>query len=92
MSEEESKRNFLNCFLDLQRAAVSFYLDPYGSNHKVFLIHAKKILESLKTQKSKNFLSKISQLEREVLTVGKDKFQIMNLADKILTTGILLRT
>jgi len=91
MSDSPLKQINQNCFMDLQRAATSFYLNPRGNTHKVFLSHAKKILNDLKNKKADSVLLKISQLEKEISVFGKDESQIRNLADKILTTGILLR-
>lgn len=91
MPDSPLKQINQNCFMDLQRAAVSFYLNPRGKNHKIFLTHAKKILDGLKNKKADTFFLKISQLEKEISVFGKDESQIRNLADKILTTGILFK-
>ena len=90
MSEEERQKNYYNCFLDLRRSAVAFYLNPGGSTHRIFLTHAKKILSGINSDKAKKFMEMISSLEDKFSNITMEKTEKVNLADKILTTGILM--
>jgi len=89
MSEDELKKNFLNCFMDLQRAAISFYQNPQGKTHLIFLNHAQGILEKIKDEKARHFVAIISQLKDK--TSHPSEKQKKYLADEILTAGILLK-
>lgn len=83
------REQVLNCSLDLQRSAVSFYLNPQGRTHRVFLLHALGILRGLNTAKARKFLPRLEKLEKMNLSV--DDIQIKRIADDILTLGILLK-
>lgn len=85
------KEKFNNCFLDLQRSAVAFYLNPEGKTHQVFLKHARGILAKIKERKAREFSARIAQIEKEVIHPPQDKNKRINLADKILTLGCLLK-
>jgi hypothetical protein len=88
--KKTAKEQFNHCFLDLQRAAVSLSLNPSGKTHLIFLKHAQKILKALKTPEAKNYLSQISQIEKQIPFSGKEK-KTKYLSDKILTLGILMK-
>ncbi|MBI2103589.1 hypothetical protein HYT59_01135 [Candidatus Woesebacteria bacterium] len=79
------------CYLDLRRAAVSFYKAPQGSAHEEFMTHALKILNQLKEKKLEKFKKEIVSLRRATSKSNYSERERMNIADKILTTGILLR-
>ena len=79
-----SQDDILNCYTDLNRSAVSLYLNPHGQNHLIFLSHAIKIL---KNNKYRNILLKIQKKLNSKLLIK----EIPYLADQILTTGILLK-
>lgn len=78
-------------FLDLQRAAVSFYLNPKGKTHCVFLDHAQKVLGSMESIKAKKFSQRILQIEKEMNRLPMRKNKVRTLADEILTLGIILK-
>lgn len=80
-----------NCFLDLQRAAVSFYFNPKGKTHQIFLKHARKILEEMKSIKARKFSDRIFQIEKATTHSSKNRVEARNLADKMLTLGLLLK-
>lgn len=86
-----SKQNLLayNFFLDLQRAATSFYLNPQGKTHQVFLNHAQKTLRNFKSKNGKIFSDKLFQIIKNVNYANEKNRQY--LADQILTLGILLK-
>ena len=88
-NKQSSKKDFSNCFLDLQRAAIAFYLNPRGKTHQVFLKHAQKILRKIKGVKARKLSTKILQIEREIAFLPKDNIKVRNLADKMLTFGLL---
>jgi len=78
-----------NCALDLQRAAYWYYLNPKGKTHFIFIQHALMVLEKLKNNSSaKAALEKIKEIKKELLTFRRANIY---LADKILTTGCLLK-
>jgi len=89
MSGKELKINLLNCYSDLQRAAIAFYLNPRGNNHQVFLSHACQILKKVSGRKAKVFGKLIALLAKKVDLAPEN--QKINFADKILTTGILIK-
>lgn len=89
MSDKDLKKSFLNCYSDLQRAATAYLLNPKGSSHLVFLAHSRKILEKISRKQTKYFGSLINSLERQAPLVKED--QKIYFADKILTTGILIK-
>ena len=91
LTPEELEEKLNNCILDLQRSAVSFYFNPKGKTHKIFMQHAKKILAGIKSQKAREFSTRISQMEKETTHFSKNKRARINLADKILTLGCLLK-
>jgi len=92
MSDKQNlKEKFNNCFLDLQRSAVSFYFNPEGKTHQVFLKHARKILEKTKDKKAREFSARIFEIEKKTLHPPQDKNKRINLADEILTLGCLLK-
>jgi len=92
MSNKQSlKEKFRHCFTDLQRSAMAFYLKPKGKTHLIFLQHARKILLETKNKKAREFSNKIFQLEKETTRPLKNKREKINLADKILTLGCLLK-
>ncbi len=72
-----SPKDLLNCYTDLNRSAVSLYLNPQGQNHLIFLNHAIKII---KINKYKNQLIKIQKQLHQKLS----KKEISYLADQIL--------
>lgn len=82
-----SKRDLQNCFLDLQRAAVSFYLNPKGESYWIFLNHAYKILKEKK--RSAKFTKQIKTLMKRSAQAKKE--DVINLADEMLTLGLLLK-
>lgn len=86
------KENLLNCSLDLQRSAVSFYLNPQGRTHRVFLLHALRILRELNIAAVRKFLPKVKELGKETNLPAYDANQVKKIADDILTLGILLKT
>jgi len=72
-----------DCFLDLQRAATSLYLNPQGKNHLVFLEHAQKIADG-------DLSTAISKLQKEASsTIAAE--ESARVADEILTLGIMLK-
>ena len=75
------KTKLLNCYQDLQRAAVALLRYPTGSTHKIFLNHAVSILRELGDSRIK-----MIQKVRVKLNSKLDKKRI---ADKILTAGLL---
>jgi len=78
-----------NCALDLQRAACWYYLNPKGKTHFIFIEHALAVLEKLKNNSTaKKALEKIEEIKRELLISRQPNIY---LADKILTTGCLLK-
>lgn len=81
------KKVLQNCFLDLQRAAVSFYLHPQGKTYAIFLQHAYKILK--KKKKLSKFAKQIKTLVKKTAQ-AKEK-EVINLADEMLTLGLLLK-
>ncbi len=85
------KEKLNNCFLDLQRSAVSFYLNPDGETHQIFLQHAQKILREIKDKKSQGFSVRISQLVKETSHLPQNKSERIKVADKILTLGCLVK-
>jgi hypothetical protein len=87
-----ANRDVLNCYLDLSRAATCFYLKPTGKNHLVFLKHGKKILKGINDRKAQGLYRRLTDIEKEVsIVVPSQKKRIINLADRILTLGILLK-
>lgn len=82
-----NKRDLQNCFLDLQRAAVSFYLNPKGESYWIFLNHAYKILKGRK--KLAKFAKQIKELKKKSSQAKKE--EVVNLADEMLTLGLLLK-
>jgi len=92
MSDKQNLREkFNNCFLDLQRSAVSFYLNPEGKTHQVFLKHARRTLARIRNKKAREFSARISQIEKQTAHPSQDKNKRTNLADKILTLGCMLK-
>jgi len=91
LNKQNLEEKLNHCFLDLQRAAMAFYLKPKGKTHLIFLQHARKILSGIKNQKAREFSNKIFQLEKETTHPLKNKREKINLADKILTLGCLLK-
>lgn len=81
------KKDLQNCFLDLQRAAVSFYLHPEGKTWRIFLNHAYKILQEKKGLEK--FVKQLRKIERKIVQAKRK--DMINLADEILTLGILLK-
>lgn len=82
------KNQLNNCFLDLKRAALWYYLNPKGRTHKIFLRHARKILSKQNVPLARKFLGEILKIEKEV---SKSSARNIYLADKILTIGCLLK-
>lgn len=78
-----SKKILNNVAMDLQRAAVAFWFRPEGKTSRVFLRHARQIAGRYSRQ--------ISQLERQASRPPVDRQAVINLADKMLTLGCLLR-
>lgn len=87
----DHQNDFYNCFSDLQRSALSYYQNPQGKNHLVFLAHAKKILANIRNEKAKKFLQRISLIEKKIIFPVKDFNQRKNIADEILTLGCLMK-
>ena len=88
MSDADKK--LLNCYTDLNRAAVSLKLAPRSSCYKMFVDHALKILRSMKEDTRKRFDLPVQagiEIER---TVGS-KLDSERKADKLLTIGLLLK-
>lgn len=84
MSKEE-KNLRLNCFMDFYRAAVWFYKNPKGSTHWLFFQHGRKLLKQLGDRR---LIEKVGKIAQELkITKKKD----INLADRILTFGIMLK-
>jgi len=78
-----------NCALDLQRAAYWYYLNPKGKTHFIFIEHALAVLEKMKNiSRVRKMLEKIKEIKKELLTSYEANIY---LADKILTTGCLLK-
>ncbi len=80
-----------NCFSDLDRAATSFYLDPKGENHAIFLSHALKIIQEINDTNLGIFKNKILTFKRLTSKNKLSKKERLNIADEILTTGVLLK-
>ena len=80
----------LNCSADLQRSAMSFYLNPQGQTHRVFLSHALGILRGLNTTKARKFLTRLKRVGKE-MNFSADDAQVKRVADDILTLGLLLK-
>jgi len=80
-------KDLQNCFLDLKRAATSFYLNPKGKSWQIFLDHARQILEEKKD--FGDYITKLKDIKEKAVNVKKR--EIVNLADKMLTHGIILR-
>lgn len=78
------RNDILNCYTDLNRSAVSLYLNPHGQNHLIFLNHAIKNLKILKYKKT------LVKIQKKLHQKFSQK-EIPYLADQILTTGILLK-
>lgn len=91
MSDKALKRALMNCFLDLQRAAVAFYQAPNGSTHQIFLHHSLKILDGIENKKIKKIATKVRQFAQKTASAPTSKNEVKNLADKILTLGLLLK-
>jgi len=91
LNDKQVKEKFYHCFSDLQRSATSYYFNPQGKNHLVFLKHAKKILRSIGNKKAHLFTSKITKIEKEITSRPKLEREKVNLADKILTLGCLIK-
>jgi hypothetical protein len=83
------KRLWLNCRADLQRAAVALYLNPRGRTHQVFLGHAGEILKKINNRRSRYFNEEISKYSKQADSFANKK-EIINLADKILTLGVMM--
>lgn len=79
-----SKNDVLNCYSDLYRASYSLSVNPHGQNHLIFLSHAIKIL------RIKKFKNELIKIQKKLFKKLK-KEEIPYLADKILTTGIILK-
>ncbi len=77
-----------NCALDLQRAAQWYYLNPKGKTHQIFLKHARKILSQGCFPQKEKILKELLKIEKELTICPKRN---INLADKILTLGCLLK-
>lgn len=88
MSNKKLETDLQNCFLDLKRAATSFYLNPKGKTWQVFLDHALKILQEKK--KFQKFTTKIAEIKEKANCA--DEKQVKNLADEMLTWGILIKS
>lgn len=92
MSDKQNlKEKFNNCFLDLQRSAVSFYFNPEGKTHQIFLKHARRSLARIRNKKAREFSARIFQIEKKIGHPPQDKDKRTNLADKILTLGCLFK-
>lgn len=89
--KQDLKEKYNNCFLDLHRSAVSFYFNPRGKTHQIFLKHARKTLEKMKSVKARHFSKRIFQIEKITTRSPKDRTKVKNLADKMLTLGLLLK-
>ncbi|OGM19879.1 hypothetical protein A2686_01395 [Candidatus Woesebacteria bacterium RIFCSPHIGHO2_01_FULL_38_10] len=85
MSEKDK---LLNCYQDLQRVAVSYYSNPRGRVHFLFLSHALEILRELKDTRSKGLIKKVKEINNDLKKGTKSK---LKLVVEILTTGILLK-
>ncbi len=92
MSKLNKTTKLNNCYLDLDRAATYFCLDSEGNTHTIFLAHALKILNEVKDKKLNKFKKEISELKKITSKNGFSKEEKMNIADNILTTGILLKS
>lgn len=87
-----NRDKYLNCFSDLYKAATSFCLNPSGQTHLVFLNHGKKTLKSIHDNKAKEFLQRLSHIEKKLNNImPSNKKAIIRQADEILTLGILLK-
>lgn len=76
-----------NCSLDLQRAATAFYLHPQGKTWQIFLNHALKILQ--REKRLERFARKLGKIKKQA--VQAERNQAINLADEMLTLGVLLK-
>ncbi len=72
-----------DCFLDLQRAATSLYLNPRGKTHHTFLRHAQKIADG-------DLSTAISRLQKKASSTLAAE-ETARVADEILTLGIMLK-
>ncbi len=77
------KKSLNNCAMDLQRAAVAFWFKPEGKTSRIFLRHARLT--------AGKFSRRILQLEKRVAEPPTSRQATINLADKILTLGCLLK-
>lgn len=89
MSEEKLK--LYACFLDLKRAAIYFYKNPKGKTYKVFLANALESLNTIPDKKLNKFKKEVINLQKLTSNQKFSKKERLNVADDILTTGILLR-
>lgn len=87
MSEKDK---LLNAFMDLNRAAKLYLLDPKGLLHKIFLSHALEILEEVEDKRSQELRRKLLEIKKN-LKAGLRKEKRLRLADDILTIGLLLK-
>ena len=82
----------LSFYSDLCRAATSFYLNPYGKTHQIFLRHALNLLQKENKGIDNVFIKKL-----EDLLVKTNRTNMTNtsnpsyLADSIFTLGMLLK-
>jgi len=81
------KKDLQNCFLDLQRASVSFYLNPKGKSYWIFLNHAYKILKE--KERTAKFAKQIKTIMERSTQAKKE--DVINLSDEMLTLGLLLK-
>lgn len=85
------KQLILHCYSDLFRSANAYYLNPKGTVHLVFLKHARKVLQSMKSNTTVFWLSKLEKIRNSIKDDVCDKENVAKRADEILTLGILLK-
>ncbi|MGD0523387.1 MAG: hypothetical protein ABSA43_02405 [Candidatus Microgenomates bacterium] len=83
MSNEEKRNLKLNCYSDFQRSAITYVQNPFGKSHLTFFNHGEKLLNELGDEK---LLGECKLIRSKIL---KSRRFNINLADKILTVGIL---
>lgn len=75
----------LNCYTDLQRAAVAYSNDLDSKTGKVFLVHAEKILRRTGRREFEERLKKIDRAIKYGEASPRD------VADEILTLGLMIK-
>lgn len=80
----DTDRKLLNCYTDLNRAAVSLKIASKNT-YRIFANHALRILQTIKAKRAREFERQIVSVLDTGLTDNEKA------ADKILTIGLLLK-